>query len=88
MDSFSGRSTPIAVKPEASGPGRAQLPPPQLPGRKPLPVQIPTPAAQKIARKPTPPAVPPPRRSQTTVDLLGDDDGAEMGGGWEALKPS
>ncbi|KAK3695027.1 SacI homology domain-containing protein [Podospora appendiculata] len=33
------------------------------------------------------PQSPAPRRSQP-VDLLGDDGGMEMGGGWEALKPT
>ncbi|KAK0667590.1 putative inositol-1,4,5-trisphosphate 5-phosphatase [Cercophora samala] len=82
----SGRSTPaggiplVGLTGQAGGIERK----PQLPVRKALAT-----AAQPQTVKQTPPPPPAPRKPgmTSTVDLLGDDTGGEVGG-WEALKPS
>jgi len=72
----SGRSTPAGAI-SLLGLADQERKPPQLPNRKPVA------PAQKPHPKP-----PMPRTSQTTVDLLGDDNSGMEMGGWEALKPT
>ncbi|KAK4199132.1 putative inositol-1,4,5-trisphosphate 5-phosphatase [Triangularia verruculosa] len=80
----SGRSTPAGGIPLVGLTAQTSTmePKPQLPFRKPVTVQS---APVKV----TPPPPPAPRKpvATSTVDLLGDDAGMEVGG-WEALKPS
>jgi hypothetical protein len=81
----------------AAGAAAAQERKPQLPARKPTgAVPAPNPVAGAVVsgvhtqQKKGPPPPPAPRKAPgPAVDLLGDDEGMEMGvGGWEALKPS